>query len=106
MYSNLASLLGPSTGRDTVGKVVDFALNPTRVILPQDVQDIATGAAVADVANTRYRFSNTIDSVLYDSADSYAQARLLYLQNRRFQLGQGTSQEAEYDDIYEDPYDQ
>jgi phospholipid-binding lipoprotein MlaA len=25
--------------------------------------------------------------VLYESADSYAQARILYLQNRRFELG-------------------
>jgi len=28
---------------------------------------------------------------LYDSADSYAQSRLLYLQNRRFELGQDAS---------------
>ncbi|MEL7117705.1 MAG: hypothetical protein AAGP08_19320, partial [Pseudomonadota bacterium] len=28
-----------------------------------------------------------VDSILYDSADSYAQARLLYLERRRFELG-------------------
>ena len=35
----------------------------------------------------RGRYAETIDSVLYESADSYAQARLIYLQNRRFELG-------------------
>ena len=29
----------------------------------------------------------SVDSILYESADSYAQARLIYLQNRRFELG-------------------
>jgi phospholipid-binding lipoprotein MlaA len=52
-----------------------------------------------------------VDSILYDSADSYAQARLLYLQNRRFELGQeagdpggaGASDDG-FIDPYEDPY--
>ena len=49
----------------------------------------------------RGRYSETVDSILYDSADGYAQARLLYLQNRRYDLGQA---EAESD--FEDPYAQ
>ena len=36
----------------------------------------------------RGNYSDTIDSILYESADSYAQSRLIYLQNRRFELGQ------------------
>jgi len=97
-------LLGPSTERDAIGKVVDFALNPTRVLLPSDLRTANTVATIAAGANSRYRFSDTIDSILYDSADSYAQARLYYLQNRRFQLGQGTTEDADYEDLYEDPY--
>ncbi|MEL6700528.1 MAG: VacJ family lipoprotein, partial [Pseudomonadota bacterium] len=38
-------------------------------------------------------FSTTIDSVLYDSADSYSQSRLIYLQNRRFELGGDDAQQ-------------
>jgi phospholipid-binding lipoprotein MlaA len=60
----------------------------------------------------RDRFAATVDSVLYESADSYAQSRLIYLQNRRFRLGQlgrvGESTAADPDsdfiDPYEDPY--
>jgi phospholipid-binding lipoprotein MlaA len=44
----------------------------------------------------RGNYSDTIDAILYESADSYAQARLIYLQNRRFELGQ-TDQSSEID---------
>ena len=46
----------------------------------------------------RGAFGDTLDSVLYDSADSYAQARLIYLQNRRYELGETAV------DGYIDPY--
>jgi phospholipid-binding lipoprotein MlaA len=48
--------------------------------------------------------SDTIDSVLNDSADSYAQLRLIYLQNRRFELGTTMPEDAvdPYDDIFGD----
>ncbi|KAJ56969.1 hypothetical protein ACMU_00315 [Actibacterium mucosum KCTC 23349] len=97
-------VLGPSTERDAIGKVVDFVISPTRVLLPSDVRTAQTVTGVADAANSRYRFSGTIDGVLYESEDSYAQARLLYLQNRRFQLGQNAGEEIEYTDPYDDPY--
>ena len=53
----------------------------------------------------RARYSETVDSILYDSADGYAQARLLYLQNRRYELGQ-TATDDSFVDPYEDPYAQ
>jgi phospholipid-binding lipoprotein MlaA len=53
----------------------------------------------------RGRYVETVDSILYESADSYAQARLLYLQNRRYALGQ-TVEDSNSDDPYEDPYAQ
>jgi phospholipid-binding lipoprotein MlaA len=97
--------IGPSTSRDTVGRVVDVVLNPLRLALPAREGNITTAASVASRLGDRYKFGNTVDSVLYDSADSYAQARLLYLQNRRFELGQstgGTSGEDGFLDPYED----
>lgn len=95
--------VGPSTSRDVVGIIVDVALNPVRLALPQPEASYATLAKVASKLGDRDRYSETVDSILYDSADSYAQARLLYLQNRRFALGQTAGDDA-FVDPYEDPY--
>lgn len=106
-------VLGPSTGRDAVGTVVDAVLDPLGAILPAREAEAATGLRVAARLGDRDRFSDTIESILYGSADSYAQQRLLYLQNRRFELGQGGTAEsadaqsdAGFIDPYEDPYGQ
>jgi phospholipid-binding lipoprotein MlaA len=96
--------IGPSTTRDTVGKAVDVALNPLRLVLPTREANAATAAAVASRLGDRFKFDNTVDSILYDSADSYAQTRLLYLQNRRFELGQGTGDSTGEEDFF-DPYE-
>ncbi|MFN3969766.1 MAG: VacJ family lipoprotein [Gemmobacter sp.] len=92
-------LIGPSTDRDTIGKVVDVVINPVRLLLPPREGTLATLAGAGSRLGDRYRYSDTVDSILYDSADSYAQARLLYLQNRRFQLGQSGGE-----DDFVDPY--
>ncbi len=96
---------GPSTARDALGTVVDIAMNPVgRVAKGKD----ATAATVLQILSRlgdRARYSNTFDSILYDSADSYAQARLLYLQNRRFELGQTGGEGAAADDGFIDPYE-
>jgi phospholipid-binding lipoprotein MlaA len=91
--------LGPSTDRDTVGRVVDIFINPVRLAVPDEGRLALTGLGAVSTLGDRYRFGDTVDSILYESADSYAQTRLLYLQNRRFELGQTT---AETD--FEDPY--
>lgn len=99
--------LGPSTTRDFTGTLVDVALNPLRLVLEKPETYWMTGAKVASTLGDRARYSETFDSVLYDSADSYAQARLLYLQNRRFELGQtGGASDASDDANFEDPYAQ
>lgn len=95
-------VLGASTERDAAGKVVDFVLNPVRAVVPADHRWIGTTASVGRVVDNRYRLRTSIDSVLYDSADGYAQTRIIYLQNRRFQLGAG---EQDYIDPYETAYD-
>ena len=89
--------LGPSTERDTAGKLVDFVLNPLSYTLQTPERYAMPVSAVASRIGDRYRFTETIDSILYDSADSYAQTRLLYLQNRRFELGQDAPVEEEID---------
>jgi len=80
-------LLGPSTKRDTIGGAVDLITDPVAHLLPAPERYVAPVAAAASKVGDRYRFGGTIDSILYESADSYAQARLLYLESRRFQLG-------------------
>lgn len=90
-------ILGPSTTRDTVGSVVDRVLNPLRHLIDAPESRYVTGTRIASGLNSRYTFDTTIDSVLYESADSYAQLRSLYLQQRRFELGGA-------DAAYEDPY--
>jgi phospholipid-binding lipoprotein MlaA len=103
-------LIGASTQRDTVGLVTDFLTNPLTFINLDGPQEfIPPTSRVGAGLNNRDRFAGTIDSVLYDSADSYALGRQIYLQNRRFELGTETiDQTGPYDviDPYEDPYAQ
>ena len=96
-------LLGPSSERALAGKVVDAVTNPLNFALTSSENNFVLGAKVASKIGDRYRFSATIDSILYNSPDSYKQMRLMYLQNRRYQLGQKSPQADT--DPYEDPYD-
>lgn len=97
---------GPSTERDALGRVVDIAMNPLGGVLKGQDATAATVARFAGKAAERKRFGETVESILYDSADSYAQSRLLYLQSRRFQLAGKESDDALAWDPYEDPYAQ
>jgi phospholipid-binding lipoprotein MlaA len=94
-------VLSASTDRDAVGYVVDFVIDPVGWILPDPWNWAARGVNVVSGVVYRARFKRVIDSILYESSDSYAQSRLLYLQNRRFELGQ----EAAEDDFF-DPYEE
>ncbi|AHD01844.1 MlaA family lipoprotein [Leisingera methylohalidivorans] len=82
-------LLGPSTSRDAVGVAVDFFTNPLGYAEQNTADNITIYAEIVRRMGDRGNYSDTIDSILYESADSYAQSRLIYLQNRRFQLGDG-----------------
>ncbi len=86
-------VLGPSTERAAVGRAVDLFTNPLSYVLPSPEKYIGTGAGVASKVGDRGRYAETVDSVLYNSADSYSQARGIYLQNRRFELGDGDAAE-------------
>jgi len=97
-------LRGPSTLRDSVGAVVDIFIDPVGAALDSPETEYVLGARALSLVGDRYRYSDTVDSILYESADSYAQARLMYLQNRRFELG--TAAESDSYDPYEDPYGQ
>ena len=86
-------IFGPSNTRDAIGKAVDFAIDPMSGVIPSPEKYIGTAASLMSKVGDRGRYSETVDSILYDSADGYEQARLLYLQNRRFKLGDGDAAE-------------
>lgn len=81
-------LIGPSSARDAAGRVVDIVIDPMRGWLNRDQYLIGMGARVVSKDGDRGRFSDSVDSVLYESADSYAQTRLIWSQHRRHELGQ------------------
>ncbi len=95
-------LYGPSTTRDAVGVVVNLFTNPIDFAPTRPVDNLGLYAEVVRRMGDRGRFSDTVDSILYGSADSYAQARLIYLQNRRFELAR--DDEDAYLGLYTDPY--
>lgn len=106
-------LFGPSTERDAVGQFVDVLANPVSAILTDDGDRIASATSLPSVLNSRFEFADTVDGILYDSADSYAQMRLFYLESRRFELSGQTSAgnafdpyENLYDEVYEGLYDE
>lgn len=81
-------LIGPSTERDALGKVVDIVIDPMGHLLNRDEMIVSYGARVVSKAGKRAKYGDAVDSVLYGSADSYAQTRLIWLQHRRHELGQ------------------
>lgn len=93
---------GPSTTRDTVGIAVDLVLDPFVLLLSRPQTYVGTAAYVLDGIGNRFEYDATVSSVLHESADSYAQSRSIYLQNRRFELG--IQAEDAYLDPYLDPY--
>jgi phospholipid-binding lipoprotein MlaA len=103
-------LTGPTTLRDGFGTLVDLATNPVSNVLPTREARAANAVKLVSRVRDRDRFAATFDSLLYESADSYAQSRLLRLQSRRFQLGQSDAAastedpDSDFIDPYEDPY--
>lgn len=93
-------IFGVYTSRHAYGTAVDIATNPARLVLPFNTPWL--NSAVIEVLDTRYSLESTIDATLYESADSYAISRSLYLQNRRFFLAEGEPED--YFDPYEELY--
>lgn len=93
---------GPSTARDAVGIAGDIVMNPAGTLLRGGDAVGATAARLAGKAADRKIHGDVVESILYDSADSYSQARLLYLQNRRYHLSGKESNDADAWDPYED----
>ncbi len=92
-------LFGASTVRGTVGMAVDFAIDPLQYVISTNDRKYILVLKGANLVGKRYAYSDLVDALLYESADSYAAQRISYLQNMRRNL-QG---ETLIQDL-EDPY--
>jgi phospholipid-binding lipoprotein MlaA len=96
-------LIGPSTERDVAGIIVDALIDPLGFVLTEDQLLVASIATIAGRVAKIDQVGDTIGDVLNESADSYAQAQLIYLQNRRFEIGAEAAEVADpYADLYGD----
>ena len=78
---------------------MNFAVNPYGGVFTGARDAIPISAKIMDLMGKRHKYSNVIDGVLYESDDSYAQSRQIYLESMRFKL------EGKLDsNVYEDPY--
>ena len=64
-------VLGPSNQRDGIGRMVDIVFDPVGLI-GAGAKSVATFTSVAFGLSARSQFRESIDSILYQSADSYA----------------------------------
>lgn len=81
-------LLGPSTVRHSAGRIVDIAFAPTLYL----GEPITAGAVnTAEIVSARAANASSIDSILYDSVDSYLATRSFYIESRRAFVNGGSS---------------
>jgi phospholipid-binding lipoprotein MlaA len=79
-------LLGPSNVRDTVGTVVDMAMNPLNFVgaAPATYASVATGGA--NFVDTRAQHLHDLDELERNSLDYYATLRSAYRQHRQAEI--------------------
>lgn len=101
-----APFFGPSTTRHLFGRFVNFALDPSILITTGAVEVSGVVEALdlartpVEVVNVRNDNAELIDSIFYESDDSYVTARSGYIQNRRRQISGEADTEA-LPDIFE-----
>lgn len=76
-------LLGGSTVRGTIGIAADFAIDPLRQYILSPEREYLFLLKGLDIVGERLAYSDLVELLLYESADSYASQRIAYLQNMR-----------------------
>ncbi len=98
-------LLGPSTLRDTGGRVGDYFFDPWSQCCFGTEEQLARvgGGAVSD----REQALELVDDLRRNSLDMYATVRSAYAQRRAAQIRNGAAAASDeaYDDIFKDPGD-
>jgi phospholipid-binding lipoprotein MlaA len=90
-------LLGPSTTRDTVGRVVDLFLDPVSWI--EGIGGFRAGTAASGAIDMRERLDPVIADTRKNSLDYYAASRSLYRQNRTAEIANHRASDSELADI-------
>lgn len=92
-------ILGPSNGRDVLGKVADWFLDPFHYYLEEDDQYwMAAGQGLVE----RERLIETFDDVYETSLDPYVTWRSMYTQHREAQIKNSRGRLEAYDDEVEE----
>ena len=81
-------IIGPSSGRDAVGKLADVFTDPFDYLLSRDA---LIAVYSANLINTRSELMPLTDQIDKTSLDSYATMRSLYLQSRESDVRNATS---------------
>jgi phospholipid-binding lipoprotein MlaA len=95
-------LLGPSTLRDTAGRVGDYLIDPlNQCCIGADERYVRFGTGAL---STREQAIEILDDVRKNSLDPYITVRSAYLQGRAAQVRNGgaPTQEQGYDDIFKE----
>ncbi len=79
----VAPFLGPFTGRDFVGRVLDFAIDPTNFVRIPGGAPVTVARVAAPIVDSRAENMELIDDALYNSEDSYVTVRTGYVLSRR-----------------------
>lgn len=90
-------VLGPSTGRDTVGFVVDSVTDPFNIVFGFVPSAARTGTSMVD---RRSEVIEEFEAVESTAIDLYASVRTLYYQNRENEIRNGAP--PPLDDLYRD----
>lgn len=97
---------GPATTRSAVGRVVDFALDPTILVTfgvvgaPTAADVILTARTPVTITSARHENAAIIDQVLYQSDDSYVAARTGFVQTRRRAVAEGETDAEALPDLF------
>lgn len=84
-------ILGPSTGRDAVGRIADTFLDPLTYFVDEE---ILLGRLLLEGIDFRSRNIETLDELRSDAIDYYARIRSVYLQRRVDAINNGEPSDA------------
>ena len=79
-------LLGPSNARDTVGTVVDMAMNPLNFVGAASATYASVAVGGTNVIDTRAQHLHDLDELERNSLDYYATLRSVYRQHREAEI--------------------
>ena len=107
----MVPLLGPSSSRSLVGRVVDSIINPLSMVHSGNVGNAVRTAQIPMSAVT-FRANNfePFNDVKYNSLDSYARTRSLYYQSRAGRINavigepnNNKTNDDQFESFFEDP---